>query len=110
MSAGRDTPLGERIRSRFRLIRTYTDADEDPSYMPEITDDDQGKSVIDRDGNHVGLVSDVSDGTAYVEPDDDVPGQLKSKLGWGGSNKDQYALRNDAIDEVTADAVHLRKR
>ena len=77
--------------------------------MSEITDGDQGKSVIDRNGDHVGIVSDVSDGTAYVEPDDDVPGALKSKLGWGASEKDEYALREDAIDEVTEEAVRLRE-
>lgn len=76
--------------------------------MTEITDEERGKAVLDGYGNHVGVVSAAKDGTAYVEPDDDIPGQLKSKLGWGQNEKDEYALRGDAIDEVTEDAVHLR--
>lgn len=49
--------------------------------MPvELTDDDAGKAVLDGDGNHVGYVDEVEDGTAHVDPDADVDEQLWTKL------------------------------
>ena len=78
------------------------------STMPELTDDDVSKHVVTADGDEVGLVTEVEDGTAYVDPDRDVPSQLKSKLNWSATHKDTHPLRNDAIDEVTDDEIKLR--
>jgi hypothetical protein len=76
--------------------------------MPELTDDDISKHVVTADGDEVGLVTEVEDGTASVDPDRDVPSQLKSKLNWGATHEDTYPLRNDAIDAVTDDEIRLR--
>lgn len=74
----------------------------------EITTDERAKRVISEDGTELGIVDDVEDGTAYVDPDPEIPGELKSKLGWGGDERSTYPLRNDAIDMVTDDEIQLR--
>lgn len=77
--------------------------------MPELTEDDVAKRVVSGSGDEIGVVDDVEDGTAYVDPDREMASQLKSKLGWGPSAKDTYPLKNDAIADVTDDEVRLRE-
>ena len=77
-----------------------------------ITTDEAGKRVIDSNGNEIGVVIDVDeDGdTAYVEPDQaEIGGELKSRLGWGRDAQSKYPLRNDAIAEITDNAIQLRE-
>ena len=76
--------------------------------MPELTDDDIAKTVVTGDGEDIGIVDEVEDGTAYVDPNRDVASQLKSKLGWSADTKDTYPLRNDAIADVTDDEIRLQ--
>lgn len=76
--------------------------------MPELTDDDIAKTIVSGSGEEIGIVDAVKDGIAYVDPADDVPGQLKTKLDWGGTTKDTYPLRNDAIADVTDDEIRLQ--
>jgi hypothetical protein len=76
---------------------------------PEFTDDDIGKSVINADGEEVGLVTDVEHGTAHVEPDPGITDTIKAKLGWGDTDDDAYPLQEPAVAEVTDDEVHLER-
>ena len=76
--------------------------------MPELTDDDIAKTVVTGDGEQIGIVDAVKDGTAYVDPDRDMASQLKSNLGWSADTKDTYPLRNDAIADVTDDEIRLQ--
>lgn len=74
----------------------------------EITADERVKRVVDEDGREIGIVDSVNDGTAYVDPNPDITGELKSKLGWGADEQSTYPLRHDAIDTITAEKIRLR--
>ncbi|WP_049928985.1 hypothetical protein [Halopiger goleimassiliensis] len=76
----------------------------------EIGTEDGGKRVIDSNGDEIGVVIDVNDeeGTAYVEPNQEIGGELKSRLGWGPDAQSEYPLRNDAIGEITDEEIRLR--
>jgi hypothetical protein len=76
---------------------------------PEFTDDDIGKTVINAEGEEVGLIADVEHGTAHVEPDPGITDTIKAKLGWGGTDEDAYPLQEQAVAEVTDDEVHLQR-
>ncbi|ELY53610.1 hypothetical protein C492_17498, partial [Natronococcus jeotgali DSM 18795] len=76
---------------------------------PEFTDDDIGKTVINADGEEVGLVADVEHGTAHVEPDPGITDTIKAKLGWGDTDEDSYPLQEPAVAEVTGDEIHLER-
>lgn len=73
----------------------------------EITTDDRAKHVIDGSGTEIGIVDDVDNGTAYVDPDPDIDDELKTKLGWGSDERSTYPLRNDAVDAITDDEIQL---
>lgn len=77
--------------------------------MTEITTDERAKDVISGDGTEIGVVDEVEDGTAYVEPNREIPGELKSKLGWGADEQSTYPLREDAIDAITEEEIRLRE-
>lgn len=71
-----------------------------------ITDEDEGKQVM-YDDETVGRVVEVRSGTAYVDPDPGMTDTIKSKLGWGESDEESFALDESSIAEITDDQVRL---
>lgn len=71
------------------------------------TEDDEGKSVVNDQGEDVGIIADVEHGTAYVDPDPGLTNKIKSKLGWDDRDEDTYPLQEDAVESVTGNEVHL---
>lgn len=76
--------------------------------MPTITDADEGKDVVNTDDEQVGVVAEVRQGTAYVEPDPDLTDELKATLGMDNTDESAYALPDDRIGTVTDDEIRLR--
>jgi len=72
-----------------------------------ITDDDEGKKVVDSGGQEVGMISEIRSGTAYVEADPGLTDAIRSKLGWSEAEQDDYPLQEYSIDTVTDDEVRL---
>lgn len=72
-----------------------------------ITESDEGKRVVDSDGEEVGVVSGVRGDTAYVDPDPGITGRIRSKLGWDDVDADDFPLESDRIDTITEDEVRL---
>lgn len=73
-----------------------------------VTDDDDGKAVIDSSGRKIGMVTEVRSGTAYVNADPGLTDSIRSKLGWGDADEGDYALEESRIDTVTDDEVRLK--
>ena len=73
----------------------------------QFTDDDVGKTVVNANGDDVGIVAEVDHGTAHVEPDPGITDTIKAKLGWSGRDTETYPLQEGAVAEVTGDAVRL---
>lgn len=73
-----------------------------------VTDDDQGKPVVNSDGDKIGMVTEVKSGTAYVNADPGITDTIRSKLGWNDADEDDYALNEDHIESVTDDEIRLR--
>lgn len=73
-----------------------------------VSDDDEGKAVVDSSGRKIGMVTEVKSGTAYVNPDPGLTDSIRSKLGWGDAGEDDYALEEDRIDTVTDDEIRLK--
>jgi hypothetical protein len=72
-----------------------------------ITDEDEGKKVVDATGEKIGIVSGVRGGTAYVDPDPGLAENLKSRLGWGDVDQDDYPLEESHIETVMDDEIRL---
>lgn len=75
-----------------------------------LTEDDEGKPVVNSMGDEVGIVSEVQHGTAHVNPDPSITDKIMSKLGWDESNEDDsYRLEPDRIATVTDDEIRLNE-
>lgn len=73
-----------------------------------VTEDDEGKKVVNTRGDKVGMVSEVRDGTAYVNPDPGITDTIRSKLGWEDADADDYSLDESRIASVTDDEIRLK--
>lgn len=73
----------------------------------QLTDDDEGKDVV-MDGEQIGIVAEVRDGRAYVNPDAGLTDKLKASLDWGDDTEDTYALELDLVESVTDDEIRTR--
>lgn len=78
----------------------------------EFTAEDEGSSVFDADREKIGVVTEVRDGTAYVEPEPSLTEEFKAKLDWGNheADEDAYALRAEWIEQVEEGEILLRTR
>lgn len=78
--------------------------------VANITETEEGKTVVNADGEEIGIVSEVHDNVAAVESDPDLTDEMKAKLGWEATDPetDTYRLREEAVRTTTDDEVHLR--
>lgn len=74
-----------------------------------ITEDDEGKRVVNADGDTVGMVSGVRGGTAYIDADPGIAERLMAKLGWDNIDEDDYPLDRSHIAEITDDEIRLKR-
>ncbi|WP_436928001.1 PRC-barrel domain containing protein [Halosimplex amylolyticum] len=72
-----------------------------------VSDDDQGKPIVDEHGEKIGVVSEVRGGTAYVDPDPGITDKVSSKMGWSSADEDDYPLPTSEIAVVTDDEIRL---
>ncbi len=74
----------------------------------QLTEDDEGKKVVSTDGDEIGRITEVRDGTAYVDPDPGMFDTVKAKLNWGDAGEDSYPLEADHVADVTDNEIRLR--
>ena len=67
----------------------------------------EGYSVVNASGDEIGIVKDVRNGTAYVDPDPGLTDSIRSKLGWNDPDAKDFPLGNDRIDRIDGDEIHL---
>jgi len=64
-----------------------------------VTDDDEGKAVVDSHGEKIGMITEVKSGTAYVNADPGLADTIRSKLGWSTPTKTTIRLRRTAYTQ-----------
>ena len=75
-----------------------------------ITHEDAGKPVVAADGEQVGMITEVTQAAAHVDPDPGLTDAIRSKLGWETSpGSEGYVLQEAAIEEITDDEVRLKR-
>ena len=72
-----------------------------------VSEEDEGKPVIDANGDRVGTVDEVEDGTALVDPAAEVDPMLTRIFGWI-DDRDVLRVSEQSIDTVTDSQVRLR--
>lgn len=74
-----------------------------------LTENDEGKNVVNANGDPVGRVTSVEHGTAHVDPDPGLTDTIRSKLGWGDADEDSYQLDIESVETVSDDEIHLNR-
>jgi len=72
------------------------------------TEDDEGKTVVNPNGDEVGMVVDVENSQLYVDPHPSITDRIRTVLGWSDHGEDSYHLGTDHIDHIDDDQVVLR--
>jgi hypothetical protein len=72
-----------------------------------VSDSEEGKAVVDANGDQIGIVSEVRHGTAYVDPDPGLTDKVKTKLGWNDKDEEDYPLQEESIEAITDDEIKL---
>lgn len=72
-----------------------------------VTDEEEGKAVIDANGEWIGTVRAVEDGTALVDPAGELDSIVTRALGWAGG-PDVYPLHDPTIETITESSIRLR--
>ena len=75
----------------------------------EFTSDDEGKRIVNAEGEQIGIVESVEAGTAHVEPDPGMTDTIKSKLGWGDADEETYSLDQQNVESITDDEVRIER-
>lgn len=74
----------------------------------QLTENDEGKKVVNHEGEEIGMISGFRGGKAYVDPDPGLTDSLMSKLGWSDVDDDAYPIDDATVATVTDDEVRLR--
>jgi hypothetical protein len=73
-----------------------------------ITEDEEGKSVVNTYGDEIGIVTEVREDVLYVDPDPGMTEKITSSLGWGDSDDDDvYPIEANQIETITDDDVKI---
>lgn len=75
----------------------------DTRVIPE--DDDQGKNVVDTRGQEIGMVTTVEGNTMYVDPNPSLTEKVKSTLGWGDEDADEFPVSPDIVQRIDDEVV-----
>jgi len=73
-----------------------------------LSPDDEGKTVVDANGEEVGTIDRVEHGTAYIDAEEGLLEGLKSMLGDEGDGT--YSLVGTDVEEITDEEVRLRRK
>jgi hypothetical protein len=74
-----------------------------------ISEADEGKRVVDEEGNEIGLISGFRSGKAYVDPDPGITDSILAKLGWENIDEDDYTLAQSDVETTTGEEVRLKR-
>ena len=75
-----------------------------------ITQDEEGKPVVDADGNDIGVIAAVQGGTAHVNIDPGLAETVKAQLGWDEASGDTYPIQPEMIASISTNEVQLQHR
>lgn len=70
-----------------------------------LTHDEVGKTVVDAEGKTLGIVANVEDGKAAVDPDPSLAEQLLASLGREGEDEEDYVVTEDMLERVDNEVV-----
>jgi len=77
--------------------------------MAVLSNEDEGKFLIDGEGEQIGIVTEVDPeaGVAYVEPDPGIAEAWVQGFGYGDADEDDIEVPEDVVTTVTAEEIRV---
>ncbi|GAA0298102.1 hypothetical protein [Halarchaeum salinum] len=75
--------------------------------MATLTSEDEGKILVDVEGEELGVVTEVESNTAWVDPDPGLGEAVLAAFGWTEKNEDDYTIAGDLVDTVTDEEIRV---
>jgi len=69
---------------------------------------DEGKKVVDADGDEIGTIDRVSGNKAYVSPKARLSQSIRKRLGWEEEEAETYELMHSEVDSFSGDEIRLK--
>jgi hypothetical protein len=71
--------------------------------MSILSTSDEGKYLMDAEGEEIGIVTEVDpdENVAYVEPDPDLTEAWVQSLGYGDADDDDIEVPGESVDTIT---------
>lgn len=73
-----------------------------------VTDEDEGKRVVNADGETIGMISGIREGKVYVHPNPGLTDKLLARIGWENIDSNHMPLEPEKVLQVTEEEVRLR--
>lgn len=77
--------------------------------MAVLSSDDEGKFLIDGEGEQIGIVTEVDsdEGIAYVEPDPGIAEAWIQGFGYGDADEDDIKVPEDVVETVSSEEIRV---
>jgi hypothetical protein len=75
--------------------------------MATITEEDEGKVLVDTEGEEFGVVTDVEDSVAYVDPDPGIGEAVLAVLGRADRDDDALVVEGEIIETISDEEIRL---
>lgn len=76
--------------------------------MATLSNEDEGKFLMNDEGEQLGIVTEVDDNVAYVDPDPNLGEAWIEAFGWGDADEDDLSVPGDMIGTVTDKELRVK--
>lgn len=70
---------------------------------------DTGKDVIDPQGERIGIVAEVEEQTAYIEPIPPITTRIRRRLGLGEGETETFPVSQERVASIEGEEIHLEE-
>lgn len=74
--------------------------------MINLTERDEGKRVVDTEGERIGEIAEFDRGVAYVDPDEQLPEWVQQET---RRDEGDYVLKNSMVHSVTEEEIRVHR-
>lgn len=71
--------------------------------------EDEGKSVMTKDGEIVGTVEKTTNTEIHVKPDSGLSQSIRRRLGWAEKDQETFSVQKSKVQEISDDGIQLKE-
>lgn len=76
--------------------------------MVTLTEEDEGKVLVDAEGEELGVVTEVEGNVGYVDPNPGLGEAALAAFGHADHNEDDLVIEDDIVAAITDEEIRLR--